>query len=48
MSSWAANFFGPKTFNLFSINVSTIPLERGTSGPIIVRSIFSFFANKTN
>ena len=36
---------GPKIFSPFSLNLSTIPIVSGTSGPTTVKSIFCSTAN---
>ena len=46
-SNSAHILFGPKALRPASFKRSTIPITNGTSGPTIVKSIFSFFANAT-
>ena len=47
-SSCAAPFDGPKHLNPDSSNLSVMPLTKGFSGPMIVKSIFSLMANCAN
>ena len=46
-SNFAHSLFGPKILRLFFSNSSTIPIHKGSSGPTIVRSIFSFLEKST-
>ena len=47
-SSCAAPFDGPKHLNPDSSNLSVIPLTKGFSGPMTVKSICLLMANSTN
>ncbi len=47
-SNWADSLFAPKILNPFSLNLSTIPKTRGSSGPTIVKSILFSSAKDNN
>ncbi len=44
----AAFFLGPKTLNPFAKNTSVIPPTKGSSGPTMVKSIFSLRAKSAS